>query len=248
MAIDVFGLLALLVFVGLLLLYAAMGRRWPVVFRPMPGFEVIGKGIERAVEAGERVHLSLGTGSVPGKDSAPALAGLAVLSRVAAATTMSDKPAVVTAGDGALAILAQDTLRAAYDKLGARERYEPTAARMLGPSPFSYVASLPMVLASEDVSIHILIGSFGAEGALAAVFGERRQAFVLAGTDDIPSQALLYAVAQHPLIGEEVYAGGAYLNVGELHRSSLRAQDVVRALIVGLILAGTLVRTIMDLL
>lgn len=248
MGIDVFGLIALLVFVGLLLLYGVMGRRWPAVFRPMPGFEMLGRGIERAVEAGERVHLSLGTGSVPGKDCAPALAGLAVLSRVAAATTMSDKPAVVTAGDGALAILAQDTLRAAYAKVGARERYQPTAARMLGPTPFSYVAGLPTLLASEDVSIHMLIGSFGTEGALAAEFGERREAFVLAGTDDIPSQALMYATAEHPLIGEEVFAGGAYLNVGELHRASLRAQDVVRILIVGLMLAGTILRTLLDLL
>jgi hypothetical protein len=248
MAFDFLGLIVLLVFAGLILLYAATGRRWPAVFRPLAGFETLGRSIERAVEAGERVHLSLGTGSVTGRDCAPALAGLAVLSRVAAATTMSDKPAVVTAGDGALAILAQDTLRGVYAKVGAREAYEPTAARMLGPTPFSYVASLPTTIASEDVSVHLLIGSFGAEGALAAAFGERQGAFVLAGTDDIPSQALLYATAEHPLIGEEVFAGGAYLNVGELHRASLRTQDIVRAVIVGGVVMGTLVRTILDLL
>jgi hypothetical protein len=94
----------------------------------------------------------------------------------------------------------------------------------------------------------MLVGSFGSEVALAADFGERQRAFVLAGTDDIQSQALLYVTAEHPLIGEEVFAGGAYLNVGPLHRASLRAEDLLRTLIVALILIGTVLRTLGDLL
>ena len=243
-SVDFLGLLVLLLFFGLLLGFAAVGRNWPTVFRPVRGFEELGTAIERAVEAGERVHLSLGTGSVIGSDCAPALAGLAMLSRVASVTTMSDKPVVVTAGDGAMTMLAQETLRSAYQQAKAGERYRPASGRMLGPTPFSYVASLPVLIASEDVSVHILAGSFGAEGALAADFGERKQAFVIAGTNDAQSQALFYATAEYPMIGEEIFAGGAYLNVGPLHRASLRAQDAVRMLIVVLILVGTVLRAL----
>ncbi len=75
---------------------------------------------------------------------------------------------------------------------------------------------------------------------MAADFGERKQTFVLAGTEDIQSQALLYATAEFPLIGEEVFAGGAYLDVGPAHRASLRVQDTVRFVIVGGILVGLL--------
>jgi hypothetical protein len=242
--IDVVGLLILLVFFGLLLIFAVVGQRWPAVFRPMPGYDALGVAIERAVEAGERVHLSLGTGSVIGSDCAPALAGLSMLSRVAEVTSMSDKPVVVTAGDGAMTILAQDALRTAYSQANAQERYRATSGRMLGPTPFSYVASLPILLASEDVSVHMLTGSFGAEGALAADFGRRKQAFVLAGTDDAQSQALLYATAEYPLIGEEVFAGGAYLNVSRFHRASLRVQDTMRIIVVVVILIGTILRTL----
>jgi hypothetical protein len=242
--IDYLGIVVLLLFLGLLIGFAAFGRRWPVVLRPLRGFDELSTAIERAVEAGERVHLSLGTGSVIGSDCAPALAGLAMLSRIATATTMSDKPVVVTAGDGAMALLAQDTLRAAYERARASERYQPTSGRMLGPTPFSYIASLPILIETEDVSVHLLAGSYGVEGALAADFGERRQAFVLAGTDDAQSQALLYVTAEYPLIGEEVFAGGAYLKVGPFHLASLRAQDMVRMLIVALILIGTILSTL----
>lgn len=245
--LDVASLLALgtlILFVVLMLLYAAVGRRWPAVFRPLPGFEALGMAIERAVEGGERVHLSLGIGSVSGRDCAAALAGLSVLGRVAAATAMSDKPGVATAGDGAMAILAQDTLCGAYARAGAGDRYRPTSGRMLGPTPFSYVAALPTLLATEDVSVHMLIGSFGVEGGLAADLGDRHQAFVLAGTDDVQTQALLYTTAEHPLIGEEVFAGGAYMNISPLHRASLRAQDALRMLIVLLIVLGTAYQTL----
>lgn len=227
-----------------MLFYASVGRRWPVSFRALPGLDALGEAIERAVEDGKRVHLSLGTGSVTGSDSAPALAGLAILSKITATTSMSDKPAVATAGDGAMALLAQDTLRTAYNDAGARGRYEPISGRLLGPSPFSYVATLPTMLDTEDVSVHLLAGSFGVEAGLAADFGERQEALVLAGTDDVQSQALLYATAGYPLIGEEVFATGAYLEVGILHEASLRAQDIIRIIVVGAIIGGTVLRTL----
>jgi hypothetical protein len=242
--IDIMGMIILVFFATLLILFVFLERRWPVRLRRMRSIEELGKALERSVEAGERVHLSLGTGSLIGAESAPGLAGLAILGRVALATTMSDKPVVVTTGDGALGILAQDSLRSAYQRAGEPRRYEATEGRVLGLTPFSYAAGLPPVLATEDVSVHVLLGSFGAEGALAAHFGKRQQAFVFGGTDDVPSQALLYATTDHPLIGEEVFAAGAYLNTGPLHRSSLRAQDMLRTVIILAIVVGTLLLTL----
>ncbi|MGD8622154.1 MAG: hypothetical protein PVH60_09380, partial [Anaerolineales bacterium] len=204
--VNLIGLLVLALFVILLIVFIAIGDRWPVSFRKIQGYQALVDALERAVESGERVHLSLGTGSLIGTDSAAAFAGLVILTEIAKVTSLSDRPAVVTTGDGAMAIVAQDSLRSAYRKVGALDRYQPISARMLGPTPFSYVANIPMLLESEKVSANALIGAFGAEGALAADIGERKQTFVLAGTEDIQSQALLYATAEFPLIGEEVFA------------------------------------------
>ncbi len=242
------GLAALVLFLGLLLLFGFLGRRWPTSFRAIPAFDGLRRAIERAVEAGQRVHVSLGTGSVVGQESAPAFAGLAALSGIAHTTSMSDRPVVATTGDAALAILARDTLRTAYQAVGAAELYEPTAGRLLAPTPFSYVAGLPLVLATEDVSVHMLAGSFGVEAALAADFGERVNAFVIAGTDDVQSQALFFATAEHPLIGEEIFATGAYMGVGGLHPASLRAQDILRWALILLMLGGTVLSTFGEIL
>lgn len=234
----------LMLFTIALVGFAVLGVRRPARFRPLPGFSALGEAIERAVEAGERVHVSLGTGSLTDASAAPALAGLTLLSHVAARTSMSDRPAVVTAGDGGLVILAQDTMRAAYGRAASRERYQHTAARLLGPTPFSYVATTPALLATENVSAHVLVGSFGPEGALASDFGRQANTFVLAGSDDVPAQALLYATAEHPLVGEEVFAGGAYLQLGALHSASLQAQDALRFVLILGILAATALRTL----
>lgn len=247
-AVDMQGLLLLFAFLGLMLGSAATSRRWPATLRPIAAFEALGKAIERAVEAGERVHVSLGTGSVIGPESAPAFAGLAALSRIARVTSMSDRPAVVTAGDGAMAILARDTLRSSYGESGSPNLYDPTSGRLLGPTPFSYVAGLPSVLTNEGVSVHMLSGFYGFEAGLAAEFGERARAFVIGGTSEVQSQALLYAVARNPLLGEEVFASGAYLGAGELHKASLRTQDIIRIGLIVLIMLGVIMATFEDLL
>jgi hypothetical protein len=240
-----------LVSIGLVVILAAAlvalalaERRWPTTLRRIAAFEALQTAIERAVEAGDRVHFSLGTGSLIGSDCGPALAGATALAKIAEATTMSDRPVVASAGDGALAVLAQDALRGAYARTGAKEHYRSTTGRMLGPTPFTYVAALPVILSSEKVSVHLLAGSFGMEGALAAEMGERQRAFVLAGTDDIQTQALFFPTVEHSLIGEEVFTTGAFLQGGGIQRASLRLQDGLRLGLAAAILIGTLLRTL----
>lgn len=238
------GFFFVLLFIGLMIGFYFIGKRWPVALRPLSGYRALRNALECAVESGERVHLSLGTGELIGSESATAFAGLTVLARLASATAMSDKPIMVSAGDGALVVLAQDTLRTAYRRLDAESRYDATSARLIGPTPFSYAAGLPTFLDTEDVSAHLMIGPFGSEGALAASFGQQKKAFVLAGTQDVQSQALLYATSDHPLIGEEVFAAGAYLDMGPFHLASIRAQDVIRWILIALVLIGTLLKTV----
>ncbi|MBI4772307.1 MAG: hypothetical protein HY784_18260 [Chloroflexi bacterium] len=242
--IDLLGLILVLFCAVLMLGFWLWNRtrRTPPVFRHIESFSSLPEDVGLAVEAGKRLHISLGSGGLTGPESAAAYAGLAVLARIAEVTTISDKPPVVTAGDGATAILAQDTLRAAYDRQHADKRYEHTAGRMAGATPLSYAAGAMAVTTEEEASLNVLAGSFHDEGALIAHAGMAGSAHVLAGSDSVPAQAMLYAVANNPLRGEELYADGAYMNAGPMHTASLQAQDVLRWLIVALLLLGLLLR------
>jgi len=44
---------------------------------------------------------------------------------------------------------------------------------------------------------------------------------------------------QEPLVGEDLYAIGAYMNASPTHVASLRTQDIFRWVIIGLILVGS---------
>jgi hypothetical protein len=232
---NVFGIGFVLFFFGLMIIFAIVDRRRPSGYlRDLPAFSQLKRAIGLAVEAGHRLHVSLGRGTLTSPQSAVSFVGLSVLERIARATSISDKPPVATSGDGALAILSQDTLGGAARRMGIES--DSTAGRLSGLTPFSYAAGALLVVHDEDVGANVMIGNFGSEAALINEAAERSGSLTLAGTDTIPGQAVLYATAQEPLIGEEVFAGGAYLGANPMHLASLRAQDWLRWILVAILL------------
>jgi Domain of unknown function (DUF6754) len=237
------GLGFVLLFLILILIYTAVTRRRPgKVLREIPAFGNLRRAVGLSVEAGKRIHLSLGWGSFNGLQAASALLGLSVLQRIARAASISDRPPVATSGEGTLTILSQDSLRGVYRSLGAISQFDPYSAQLTGVSPFSYAAGVMPVVLDQQVAANVLAGHFGGEVALITDAGERSGSPTLAGSDNIPGQAVLYAAAQDPLIGEELYAAGAYLQAGPVHIASLRAQDFLRWIIIVLILVGALLK------
>ncbi len=231
----------ILFLLGLMLIFAALSKERPSrYFRAMPAFEQLRRVVGLAVEAGRRLHLSVGWGALTTPRSAVSFIGLSVLKRIIRATAMSDLPPIATSGDASLTILTQDALQNAARLSGAL--FEPTHARLSGLTPLSFAAGALSDVHDENIAASVLIGSFGSEVALIHEASERSGGLSLTASDQLPAQAVAYVTAQEPLIGEEVFASGAYLGVSTLHVASLRAQDVVRWLIVLAVLVGALVK------
>jgi hypothetical protein len=138
--------------------------------------------------------------------------------------------------------LSQEASSTVLKKVSADQEIDLSAGRVTGVTPFSYAAGTMSVIHDEHVSTNILVGHFGPEVALMAEASERSGNLTIAGTDQVSAQAVLYAAAQEPLIGEEVFAGGAYLGAGAGHAASLQAQDVLRWAIIVVIVFGALAR------
>ena len=240
-SLGLVGLVFILIFLGLIVVLAVQGRGGAEVeFRIIPAFTKVQRAIELAVEAGSRLNISIGRGAITSSESAAAFVGLSMLEKMASSASTGDRPPVITSGDPGLAILAQDTLRSSYQDIGLIDQYQPTYSQLTGVTPFSYAAGSIPIVRDQKSATSILIGSYGMEVALLTDGCERSGNQSLAGTDDISAQAILYATADEPLIGEELYAGGAYLDAGPMHTASLRAQDIIRWLLVIIILTGVL--------
>ncbi len=66
----------------------------------------------------------------------------------------------------------------------------------------------------------------------------------LAGSDNLAAQAAFLAAAEDTLLGEDLFAAGAYLGKSSAHVASLRAQDVLRVILIVVILLGVTAKTL----
>jgi hypothetical protein len=234
------GLLALaaILFVGL----TFWRRRSPASLRPIDAYERLNRSVGLAVEMGTRLHISLGRGNFLTARGGSALAGLAMLRRLSERTSVSDRPPVVTSGDASLAILSQDTLQSGYRAAGAEDQYRFSTGRLTGLTPFSYAVGALSTIHDESVSANIVLGDLGTEAGLLAEAADRENTSLIAASDDLSAQSIFFASSEEPLIGEELFAAGAYVGAGASHEASLHVQDILRWLIILGILIGSLLK------
>jgi hypothetical protein len=239
-AMTALGVLALSAI--LLLIFTLMRRRSSGLFRDIAAYNRLNRAVGHAVEDGKRLHISIGRGNLFTARSGSALAGLAMLRRLSERTSQSDNPPIVTSGDASLAILSQDTLQSGYRAAGAEDQYRFTTGRLTGLTPFAFAAGTMFVMRDENVSANVVIGDLGSESALLVEAADREDTDLIAASDNLSAQSVLYAASQDPLIGEELFASGAYIGAGAAHEASLQVQDVLRWLVILAILGGALAK------
>ena len=242
---NLMGLIFIIGFLGLMLLFGigklSQSKRR---LREIPAFLRLKRAIGLAVESGERLHISLGHGGIDGPRCAAGLVGLSVIQKISRAAAISDKPPIATSGEAALAILSQDVMHASYRAVNAENRYDPSLGQLTGLTPLSFTAGALPAVYDEQVSVNMLLGSFGSEVGLLADAAERMGSLTIGGSDNLPAQAVLFVSMKEPLVGEELFAGGAYLQVNPMHVSSLIALDVLRWVLIGLIILGAAMKLV----
>jgi hypothetical protein len=238
-ALGVVGLSAIL-----LLIISLIKRKSPPQLRAILGMTKLYRALGLSVEDGTRLFVALGNTSLLTTSGGAPLAGLGMLRYLTEATSLSDRPPIAAAGDPSLTLLAQDTLQAGYQAAGAGDFYHATSGRLTGMTPFSSAAGAMSIVRDENVSASFLIGHFGIEAALLAEAAERENSFLLGASDDLSSQAALYAAAPEVLIGEELFATGAYLGAPPSHAASLVVQDVLRWFIILALVGGAVLKIV----
>ena len=237
------GMLIVAIFFGLMIIFNVVrsGSK-KARLRSISAFTKLKQAIGLAVEDGAQIHLSLGRGGVTSPQSASAFLGLSMMKQVMRIASAGDSPIVATTGNPALAILAQDTINSTSKEVNLNRRGESSEGKLAGLTPFSYAVGSMSSIRDDRVSANILAGWYGSEIIWLSEASERQNSFTLAGTAHLPAQAIMYATVGEPLIGEELFAGGAYLDAGSMHEASLNAQDVFRWVLVIGILLGILLK------
>jgi hypothetical protein len=221
---------------------AKAGRR--ISLRSLPAFAALRELMDRAIESGRSPHFSLGVKGIDGKDTVTTLAGLTMLEHVADRGAVGDVPPVVTVADPTLLPLAQDALRHAYTRRGRAERYDPSRVRLVAPEPTAYATGVMDIFEHEELAGNVMVGAFGDEYLLMGETAAKKGLSQIAGAADPQTLPFIFTTADENLVGEEIYAAGAYLYSWPEHIGSLLAQDWMRALIALIILIGVILKSL----
>jgi hypothetical protein len=210
--------------------------------RPLPGMDELSSLVERAAETSQPIHVSVGVAGVSSVYTAQTWSGLTVLRQLADEAAAYDAPLLVTVSDATVLPIAQDMLWQAYSRHGNPERYDSTSVRLIAPEPTAYAAGTMGLLEREPLTANIMIGSFGDEYLLMGEVGARRGVHQVVGAADPQTLPLVYISADEALLGEEMFAGGAYTSRLPIQIGSLFVEDWARWIVIAAVVITAVLR------
>jgi hypothetical protein len=212
--------------------------------RAIPGYQTLPDQIGLAIEKGQGLHMSLGSAGIGGSSSTAALAANELLYQITLRSSVGGTVPVTTMSDPTALPLAYGTLQAALRRRGAMPRttFDPAVQWYAGGArSLAFAGVITGAMANERAAWNAFAGSFGPELALPLLASQRARAASLATSDQLEGQAVAWVMADQALLGEEVYAAGAYLGDNAAALGGVIAQDVLRILVVAFLVLTAIV-------
>lgn len=197
--------------------------------RQIAGFAQLPNWTGQAIESKRPLHLSFGSAGIGEDNTAVALAEAEFFHHIIQGASASDISPIVSMSSSATIPLAQDTVRRAWqggDYL-SRVHWYPQGKRSL-----AFAASVTATMRADEPAAHILAGSFGPELALLLNSADGMGQPSLAVSDQLEGQAVAYAMADHALIGEELFAAPGYVSEDGRAGADAVVMDVWRGLLI----------------
>ncbi len=234
-------LVAVIVLAGLILYFIEHARRGrPIFIRKIAGLDAVDEAVGRATEMGRKILFIPGSMDM---DQVQTLAGIAILGRVARQTARYGAALEVPVSRSLVMVACRETVREAYLATGHPDGYRDDMVYYLTDDQFGYAAALDGIMVREKPATIFLQGLFYAEALLLAETGNSVGAIQIAGTAEPSQLPFFVAACDYTLIGEELFAAGAYLSREPAQLGSLKGQDLGKALILALLLIGVIVQT-----
>jgi hypothetical protein len=219
----------------------AARRRRELFIRRIAGLNAIDEAVGRATELGRKVLYIPGSASI---DDNQTIASLAVLQHVARLTSRYGTDLDVPNKDPLTFASARETVKEGYLEEGRPDLYNESIVHYVTYDQFAYTASVSGIMVRERPAANFLIGAFHAESLLLAETGQSCGAIQIAGTAEVAQLPFFVCACDYTLIGEELYAAGAYLSRDPAMLGSIKGQDWTKAIVAACIAAGALFATL----
>ena len=239
--IHVLVFILVLGFIALFYILTTKKDKLPKV-RPIAGLEAIKELVGRAVEMGKPVHFTPGwtSGSLYSLEAIDVIAGMSVLRHLARMVAEYKGRIIVSLSSAELLPMTEEIVRSGFMSAGRPEAYRPEDIRFLSDQQWAYSSGVLGILTREQVASNVMVGPFKAEAVLFAEAAFVAGAIQVAGTASVYQTPFFVACCDYVIIGEEVYAAGAYLSGDIRQLGSIRGADVCKTLVIVIMIVGVI--------
>lgn len=214
------------IFLALVVYFMKRAEKGRLPFiRRIPGLDAIEEAVGRATELGRPVFYVPGRTEITTAGAAQNIAGLEILSHVARLTARYDTELKVGIAAANVYPVADAAVRQIYLEEGKPEAVKPETVQFVSSQQFAFVAGCLSIMNQDKSASVIMIGEFQAESMMLSEAAAMVGAITIAGTARAMQVPFFVASCDYTLIGEEIFAGGAYLTRDPGKMANLAVQD-----------------------
>ena len=211
--------------------------------RRLPAVDVIPEILGRCVEMGRPAWYLLG--SVDFTITIQLTATIAAFQTLAYTARLAAKLGAkffVPANYGLAYTMAYDIVENAFRAEDKLDNFDPTETVMYLPAGPDRMYIINHMWEDQVAGVFML-GSWYHEAVIYSEVAAREGAVMLGATDTTHNIPFLVAICDYSLIGEELYALGAYVSQDPTQSSSLAGQDIAKYIAIAFIIVGVILAT-----
>ena len=202
--------------------------------------EIIGRCVEMGAPAWYLMDtVNMTTPSV----LAPTVAAFQILAYTASVAARLGAKFFVPVTQGLAYSIANDIVEEAYKAEGKIEDFDPLGTVMYLPDGADRMYIINNMW-SQRVAGVFFLGSWYHKAVIFTENAARVGALTLGGTDTTHNIPFLVAICDYSIIGEELYALGAYVSEDPTQTASLAGQDIGKYIALILVLLGSILVTV----
>ncbi|RKX69735.1 hypothetical protein DRP43_04090 [candidate division TA06 bacterium] len=233
-------LFLIIIYLSILIYFIHAAKKGKALFiRKIAGLDALDEAVGRATEMGKPTLFIPGISTM---SDIATIAAVNILGPVAKKIAEYGSDLLVPNKDPIVTSVTQEIVKESYTEAGRPDLYNPDKIWFVTDSQFAYAAAVQGIMVREKPATNLFLGMFYAESLLLAETGNSTGAIQIAGTDSVDQLPFFITSCDYTIMGEELYAAGAYLSKEPALLSSIKAQDygkliIFTSLLVGLILS-----------
>lgn len=205
--------------------------------RKIPALDAFEEAIGRSAEMGRPVMF------IPGNDDvykSSSIAAINIFEGAANYAVVMQSHIMSPNQEAIVNQVLSNSLRNIFLYAGRPDLYDEYDVHFETTDQLAFASAIAGTMHRESPAAIFIQGDFGAESLIFAENGNAVGAIQIAGTDNEKQLPYFVVACDYTLLGEELYAAGAYIKKDPIQICTLKAQDVLKLAVFACLIIGSL--------